>query len=352
MTPHAQSRDSGRRIGSGVEQNSTIGRAGRPKASTSDERFVNTPMDSVGGPIDVEERRLEIAAADGLLLGATLYMRPKQNDATDVVVFNAGGGLSTVRYRYFLRYLAAVGYPVLAYDYRGVGMSTRPTWRGFDAGIEDWAEFDQAGAIDALRARFPAARLTSVSHSIGCMFAAAAPNASSLYQMVLIAPHTAYCGDYKQPWRWPMTLLWHMLMPAIARAVGYFPASRLGLGDDFPRRVALQWASRRTPDYRPGASGADARRESDIRDRMLTLAVPALVISMTDDAFAPEVAVKRFLAGTPHVDADVRLIDPKTTPHAVGGHIGFFSRRNVAIWALITEFLNRSSGTRQVPLAN
>jgi predicted alpha/beta hydrolase len=86
-------------------------------------------------------------------------------------------------------------------------------------------------------------------------------------------------------------------------------------------------------------------REANIRDRMLTLAVPALVIGMTDDAFAPEVAVRRFLASTPHVDADVRLIDPKTMPHAVGGHLGFFSRRNVEIWASIVEFLNRRAGT-------
>jgi predicted alpha/beta hydrolase len=229
-------------------------------------------------------------------------------------------------------------------------MSSPPSRRGFDAGIEDWTEFDQAGAIDALRARFPAARLASVSHSIGCMFAAAAPNASSLCQMVFIAPHTAYCGDYKQPWRLPMILLWHVLMPGIARTVGYFPGSRLALGDDFPRRVALQWASRRTPDYRPGASGADAHREAGIRDRMLTLALPALAISMTDDAFAPEVAVRRFLSGTPHVEADVRLVDPKTLPHAVGGHLGVFSRRNVAIWASITDVLNGGSGTQQLRL--
>jgi predicted alpha/beta hydrolase len=309
-------------------------------------------MESVGRSVDVEERRLEIAARDGHRLGATLYMRAKQGDPANAVVFNAGGGLSTVRYRYFLRYLAAEGIPVLAYDYRGVGMSIPPSWRGFDAGIEDWTEFDQAGAIDALRARFPTARLTSVSHSIGCMLAAAAPNAPSLCQMVFIAPHTAYCGDYKQPWRLPMTLLWHVLMPGIARAVGYFPASRLALGDDFPRRVALQWASRRTPDYRPGASGADAKREADIRDRMLTLAVPALVISMTDDAFAPEVAVRRFLAGTPNIEADVHFVDPETLPHAVGGHLGFFSRRNVAIWASITKVLNSRSETQQLQLVN
>jgi predicted alpha/beta hydrolase len=303
-------------------------------------------MEPVGRSLGVEENRLEISARDGYRLGATVYMRTGQGDPADAVVFNAGGGLSTVRYRYFLRYLAAEGFPVLAYDYRGVGMSSPASWRDFDAGIEDWTEFDQAGAIDALRARFPAARLTSVSHSIGCMFAAAAPNAPSLCQMVFIAPHTAYCGDYKQPWRWPMTLLWHVVMPWIARAVGYFPASRLGLGDDFPRRVALQWASRRTPDYRPGASGADTKREAGIRDRMFALVVPALVISMRDDAFAPEAAVRRFLATTPHIDADVRLIDPKTMPRAVGGHLGFFSRRNVEIWASIIEFLNRRSGTQ------
>jgi predicted alpha/beta hydrolase len=259
------------------------------------------------------------------------------------VVFNAGGGLSSLRYRHFLRFVAGEGIPVLAYDYRGVGMSRPDRWRGFDAGIEDWCELDQSSAIEALRTRFPEARLATVSHSIGCLIAAAAPNAPTLHQMVFIAPHTAYWGDYLQPWRWPMALMWHVLMPAAARMFGHFPAARLGLGDDLPRRVALQWASRRTPDYRPGSAGGDPTREAVVLDRVARLNVPALVVSIADDAFAPEIAVRRFLMGIPEVPIVRRVVDAGATGGAIG-HYGYFRRANVDRWRIIARFLRPAPG--------
>ena len=300
-----------------------------------------TPTGPVTGTTDgIVESRLEIATADGFRLGAVLYARDGMRDPANAAVFNAGGGLSTLRYRHFLRFLATEGIPVIAYDYRGVGMSRPARWRGFDAGIEDWFELDHAAAIAALQGRFPEARLASVSHSIGCLIAAAAPNAAALHQMVFVAPHTGYWGDYRQPWRWPMALMWHVLMPATARIVGHFPASRLRLGDDLPRRVALQWGARRTPDYRPGATGGDATRETVALDRMARLTVPALVISITDDAFAPEVAVRRFLMGLPRVPAARRIIGPLTSSDAPVGHHGLFRRSASNKWAIIAKFIS------------
>lgn len=303
---------------------------------------MNDPGDVDAEVVEVVESRLEIAAPDGYRLGALLYARADLRDPADAVVFNAGGGLSSLRYRHFLRFLALQGLPVLAYDYRGVGVSRPASWRNFDAGIEDWCELDQVSAIEAMRARFPAARLASVSHSIGCMIAAAAPNAPALHQMVFIAPHTAYWGDYLQPWRWPMAFMWHMLMPVTARVVGYFPASLLGLGDDLPRRVALQWASRRTPDYRPGAAGGDPARETVALDRMARLTVPALVISITDDAFAPEIAVRRFLMGLAQAPVVRRVVDARSSGGAVG-HYGYFRRANARTWEIASRFLGARS---------
>jgi predicted alpha/beta hydrolase len=303
---------------------------------------VSAPGEVPAEEVAIVETRLEIAAPDGYHLGAQLYARADLRDPVDAVVFNAGGGLSSLRYRHFLRFLARQGMPVLAYDYRGVGMSRPASWRGFDAGIEDWCELDQVGAIEAMRARFPAARLSSVSHSIGCMIAAAAPNAPALHQMVFIAPHTAYWGDYLQPWRWPMAFMWHVLMPATARVIGYFPASRLGLGDDLPRRVALQWASRRTPEYRPGAAGGDPARETVALDRMARLTVPALVISITDDAFAPEIAIRRFLMGLARVPVVRRVVDARAFGKSVGHH-GYFRRANAPLWELASRFIRAPS---------
>jgi predicted alpha/beta hydrolase len=301
---------------------------------------VGTDGDGAAGATEVVESRLAVTAPDGYGLGAVLFARTDVRDPANAVVFNAGGGLSSLRYRHFLRFLASQGMPVLAYDYRGVGLSRPANWRGFDAGIEDWCELDHASAVMAMRTRFPRARLATVSHSIGCMIAAASPNASILHQMVFVAPHTAYWGDYSQPWRWPMALMWHVLMPAAARAFGHFPASRLGLGDDLPRRVALQWASRRTPDYRPGAAGGDPARETVALDRMARLTVPALVISITDDAFAPEIAVRRFLMGLPNAPTVRRIISPGADGGRQVGHHGYFRRVSSDGWKMISRFIS------------
>ena len=135
-----------------------------------------------------------------------------------------------------------------------------------------------------------------------------------------------------------MAFMWHMLMPAAARVVGYFPTSRLGLGDDLPRRVALQWASRRTADYRPGAAGGDPARETVALDRMARLTVPALVISITDDAFAPEIAVRRFLMGLAQAPVVRRVVDARVSGRAVG-HYGYFRRANARMWEVASRFL-------------
>ena len=84
---------------------------------------------------------------------------------------------------------------------------------------------------------------------------------------MLIGGHTGYYGDYHPRYRLPMTAVWHALMPAITLVLGYFPARRLGLGEDLPARVALQWAGRRTGDLRPAGSGPGY-------DRVQTLAGP------------------------------------------------------------------------------
>ena len=298
---------------------------------------MNAPIEPAAYEAPVEEATLSIPARDGFLLGARLFRREGQADAPDAAVFASGGGLSVVRYRHFLRYLAAEGIPVLAYDYRGVGLSRPARLRGFVAGLEDWAELDQAGAIDATRERYPAARVTSIAHSIGSLVAATAPNAESLSQLVFIGPHTGYWRDYARGWRFPMALTWHLAMPALTRAVGFFPGHALGLGDDLPRGFALQWAGRTTPAFNLGHDDAARERGARLLASGIALGVPALVISFADDAFASERGVRRFLHAIPSAPVVRRHLEPGAG--AGYGHFGFFSRRHRAQWSIVSRFL-------------
>ena len=300
---------------------------------------MNFPFDAAASDAVVDEQDVDVAARDGLPLRGTLYTPHASPDARVAVVFNTGGGLAMSRYRHFLRFLAAEGFPLLAYDYRGVGASRPARLRGFEAGLEDWSAYDQAGAIDWMRARYPAAQVCGVSHSIGALVACGAPNAAALARIALVAPHTGYWGDYATAWKAPMTLWWHAAMPAIARVVGYFPGRALHLGDDLPLRFALQWAGRRTPAFRPATRGPYAARAAALLEHLRTLAVAVMAVGISDDGFAGPSGIARFIAAIPRAAVVRSELDAQRLGRGAIGHFGFFSRRHAALWPIVSGFL-------------
>lgn len=289
--------------------------------------------------VNVEERSVEFPAHDGYVIAGTLYRRVNDLDPPDVLLFNGGAGLAVRRYRHFLRFLAGNGYPTLAYDYRGVGASRPARLRGFKAGLEDWSEFDHPGAIDDILTRYPSARLTTISHSIGCLVSCSAPNGADQGRMVLIAPHTGYWRDYAPGWKLPMAVMWHGVMPLVARIVGYFPGSKLRLGDDFPLRFALQWAGRTTAEFR--------EQTGDMRVWTLlgfaeSLCARILVMRFSDDAFASAAGVSRLLKTVPHARTELLELDAREL-HRSLGHFGYFSRRNAPLWEHVCAFVRETT---------
>lgn len=285
----------------------------------------------------VEEVR--IPAHDGYELGGLLCSLPGEKPDR-VAVLHPGAGIRAISYRRFALFLAQSGVPVLLYDYRGIGLSRPRALRGFRATVEDWAEYDCTGAIAWLQQRFPAASIIGVAHSIGALLVGGARNARHQAELVLIGGHTAYCGDYRERYRMPMTLLWHGLMPAVTRVLGYFPASRLKLGGDIPGGVALQWAARRSPELRPAGSGPEHQRIHEMLDRCAELQRPALLVTISDDAFTGVAGTKRLLSYYPRLFPLKHVV---FTPAEAGasrlGHFGFFRRTGSALWPRLLEEL-------------
>lgn len=285
----------------------------------------------------IEEVR--IPAHDGYELGGLLCTLSGERPGR-VAVLHPGAGIRAISYRRFALFLAQAGIPVLLYDYRGIGLSRPRALRGFRATVEDWAEYDCTGAIAWLQQRFPAASITGMAHSIGALLVGGARNARQQAELVLIGGHTAYCGDYRDRYRVPMTLLWHGVMPAVTRLLGYFPASRLKLGGDIPGGVALQWAARRSPELRPAGSGPGHQRMHAMLDRCAELQRPALLVSISDDAFTGVAGTKRLLSYYPRLFPLKHVV---FTPAEAGasrlGHFGFFRRTGSALWPRFLELL-------------
>lgn len=286
----------------------------------------------------VVESRLRFQALDSYDLGGTLYRAQGERTPRTAIVLNCGGGIPASRYARLARYLAARGYPVLAYDYRGIGDSRPARLRALRAGNEDWSEHDCGGAIAEMRRRFPDAELVAIAHSIGTLLVGGAPNVTEISRFVFIGAHTGFFGDYLRRYRLPMTVMWHGVMPVLVRIVGYFPGRALRLGEDIPRQVARQWATRRTPDFR-SKHAVDVARGRAWLERHRSVTGRALVIGISDDAFATEAGTLRLLAMYPRLRVEHQRIRPADVGVKRIGHFGYFRRQAEVLWPRIVAFL-------------
>jgi predicted alpha/beta hydrolase len=278
-------------------------------------------------------------ALDGCPLGGTLYRPDSAAATTDAAVFATGIGARAHVYRWFLTYLASAGLPVLALDYRGIGYSRPAKLRGFEAGFEDWAEYDAGAAIEFMRGRYPDSKLAGIGHSLGAVLVGTSQTARYLSQVVCIGPHTGYFGDHAAWLHWSMRYGWRSIVRLVTPSLGYFPGALFG-GEDLPMRIALQWSACSVPGFDSGLAYGDIERGHRLLDQGAMLRVPTLVLSFSDDPWATERGVRRFLHGFRNLLAVRRIVAPPDVGRKRIGHWGFFRRsmRN-RLWPLVPNFL-------------
>ena len=284
--------------------------------------------------------RVRFPALDGYSLGGFLHAGPDPTPK-HAVVFATGGGIRAEVYRHFLSYLASHGMAVLAFDYRGIGESRPARLRGFEAGFEDWAEYDAGGAIAWMAERYPAACLTGMGHSIGALMIGGSKRADKLNQLVLISPHTGYHGDYGAVVRWTVRLAWGLAGPPLRWLFGYFPARLMRLGEDLPDRVALQWATNTSPQFKLAIGGSNEARQRTVLNRIARIRKPALVISASDDVWATDNGVRRILHAYLKISVVRRVVDPIHVSGRTIGHFGFFRRSSATtLWPIALNFID------------
>ena len=259
------------------------------------------------------------AARDGTRLAGTLY-RPRSPNRRAVLV-QAASGVKQEYYGKFAAYLAARGFTVLTFDYRGIGRS-RPagSLRGFRATMRDWAEKDIAGALDHLERATHGARLIGVGHSFGGQAFGLVPGNERYVAALTFGAQSGYWRHWTGSGRAGMWFLTYLLLPGASRALGYFPTQRFGKGEDLPKGVAIEWASWcRHPGYLVGALEAG--------DAYARFAAPIRAYAATDDSYAPPKAVEAFLAFYPGSSRKLMPVDPAATGGEPIGHFGYFRER-------------------------
>lgn len=289
-------------------------------------------------------QKLVVPAADGYPIAATLWAAGSADPPARYVVVNAGAGIPARYYDRFASWLADRGLPTLTYDYRGIGASAPPSLKDFRASVEDWGSKDYAAVADAMAGRYPGAKASVVGHSIGGFVTGLAPGGERLDRLALVGAHTGYWRDYARRVRLPMFVTWHLAMPAVTRAVGYFPGRRFGLPEDLPAGVARDWSQRRRPEPWWNLRGADGlpdrARIAEVVARFDAFRAETLVLSLADDPFATPEATARIAALFRNCAIRERTIDPRAAGLPRVGHFGFFrSRMRDALWPIVGDFL-------------
>lgn len=302
------------------------------------------PQSETPGAATEPGTAVRITTTDGVALSATVWdPLGRARSRTRVVVMAPATGVLQGYYAPFAAWLSTQGFAVVTFDYRGIGGSrsegvepsrsegARPARsEGAKPSMHDWGERDLASVVAWAGTTLGDGRVAVVGHSVGGQLVGLLPDASRVAALVTIG---AQSGDYRLwplPSRLAMAVLWYGLVPGVTRAVGYLPGA-LGIGQDLPAGVALEWARWcRTPGYLAG-EGFEGRREGFAR-----LDAPVLAYGFDDDGYAPRAAVDAL-----HALYTTARIERRQLGRDAGrfGHFGFFRERHRALWGDVAAFL-------------
>lgn len=277
---------------------------------------------SLAGPV-LEEQPVEIRCLDGVCLGGHLW-RSQDGATAGAVIINPATGVRARYYHRYARFLAGHGFDVLTYDYRGIGLSRPADLAGCGYRWRDWGERDFEAALRLMRDRQRGGPLLVVGHSIGGFLPGLAASATAIDRMLTIGAQYAWWGDYAVRQRLRLFVKWHVAMPILTAACGYFPGRRLGWLEDLPAGVANEW-SFRGPRFERSHPAAD--RQSAL-DHMAAVTAPILAVAVADDELGTPQAVRRTLAYYKGADRTMALLTPSDYGRETIGHFGLFHDRH------------------------
>lgn len=281
-----------------------------------------------------ERVELMLPASDSYRLRATIW---EGADADPTAIIAPATGVTRDYYRAFAEHLASTGFQVVTYDNRGIGESRPVTLKGFNALYQDWGEKDLEGVIQWLKASKPDSKLVLVGHSAGGQLVGFAPSRERLRAMLFICVQSGYWGHWSGWHRTLIKALWYVGIPALTNVLGYFPASRLGLGENLPMYVAQQWAEwGRSPGY------FFDHVLNAIQDNYRSFKAPIRAYSFADDhMYAPKPAVEQLLGFYESAPKEHIHLTPADRGLSEIGHWGFFreSIGKETLWQEASDWL-------------
>lgn len=275
-------------------------------------------------------RRLTLRAGDGEVLTGHLFAARAPRAGVLLV------GATAVPQRYYARFatfLAERGLTVLTFDYRGIGASRHGELAGHPATMRDWGEHDVTGALARLRDEVPGLPVLAVGHSFGGQALGLSDALGEVDGMLTVGAQLGWAGHWSGLGRLHMLAVWHLLFPAALATWGYVPGW-LGMGEDLPPGVAREW---RTWCLSPGYL---LDHVPEAHARLARFRGHLEVWGFTDDAYAPEAAVRAYADAVRPVGRTLRLRTPRSVGATRMGHFGMFRpAAREGLWVEAAELL-------------
>ncbi|MFQ4147586.1 alpha/beta fold hydrolase [Arthrobacter sp. LAPM80] len=272
---------------------------------------------------------------DGRELHGTFFDVPDGVARLGTVVIASATAVKANYYHRYAAFLAVNGFAAVTFDYRGIGASRGGSLRGQRVRWYEWGTLDIDTVLAWALAQSGGLPVHLVGHSFGGFGVGLAGHAARLSRILTVGAQHAYWRDFRfrrMAGHWGRAVL---TVPLVA-VFGYFPAKRLGLMEDLPAGVALDWARSRK-DFTTSAAGY---RRSELKSHQAAVTAPILALAPDDDSYATLPAMERALAYTPNSRACVIHLRPEDYGETGLGHFALFhSRYRHTFWEQTLEWL-------------
>lgn len=270
-------------------------------------------------------------------LAATRFSSTYTNSKT-VVISSATGVLQKYYFK-IARYFAKSGYIVYTFDYYGIGQSGSKidTLKKNSTTLSEWGSIDQAAIIEHAKKEFPQNKITLLTHSVGGQVLGFNSNYNYINNIITVASQGGFWGHFYGLHKPKMWLFWHVMIPAITPIFGYFPAKKLGLFENLPKKVVHEWAKwGQHKDYMMGHFNFEDTYFGKID-------TPMLILSFPRDSYAPKRSVDWLADQYKNARIDRKHIIPEESGLEEIGHFGFFREKfSDSLWKMALEWIEQN----------
>ncbi|EXB27430.1 dienelactone hydrolase family protein [Acinetobacter baumannii 1437282] len=275
-----------------------------------------------------------ISCKDGYQLAAQFYPVLNSDKPYPILICPATG-ITKNFYHAFAQWLNQQGYPVLSFDFRGIGESLHGALKDSTASINDWGIYDIPAAIEALLNRTQAEKVIIVGHSAGGQLLGIASNYHKVAKVLAIAGSTGHVKGLKGKTKVLAPLMFNVIFPVSSYVKGYGATQFIGMGENLPKNVAKQWAEFCSkPGYVMNAIG-----KTIFEDYHQQIQCPITSFWATDDEIATHSNVKDLLRLYPNAQTKLIELNPQQLGYKQIGHMLMFKKSHQKIWPILESEL-------------